>query len=279
MRKLIYKNELGAEVEFSASSNFILNSISESVKNKVVSVPNVGQDGERYILSRLDTRDVRLKVTILNRTGANALVDKIQKVLNPKLKGELFYIDETTTRKLDVVLDEIPYPNEFMGHIEYDIDMVATNPYWKGMEVIEALAITNPTFAFPHRLGRNQVIFGRKTDITESEINNMGDVETGFRIVFKCKGSCSNVEVFNVASNKKIRVLGNFVNGDVIEIVSTPFKKFISINGRRAFDKLDLYSSSFFFLNSGKNIVGYRSDSNTMNLEVILYYVPLFLGR
>ena len=279
MRKLIYRNELGAEVEFSASSNFILNSINENVKNKLLSVSNSHQDGERYISSNLDIRDVRLKVTVLKRIGASALIDYLQRVLNPKLKGELFYIDDNKTRKLDVVLAEIPYPNEHMGYYDIEIDLTASNPYWQGIEIVEALALTTPTFAFVHKLGENRVIFGEKTDVTQCEINNVGDIETGFRIEFRCKGNCSNVEVFDVITNKKIRVVGNFLKGDIIEIINEPYKKYISVNKGRAFDKLDIYSSSFFLLSTGKNVIGYKSDANTLNLEVLLYYTPLYLGR
>ena len=66
--------------------------------------------------------------------------------------------------------------------------------------------------------------------------------------------------------------------GDVIEIINYPEQKKITVNGtENGFKYLDI-DSTFFNLEIGKNIIGYIAEENTINLEVIMYYTPRYLG-
>ena len=65
--------------------------------------------------------------------------------------------------------------------------------------------------------------------------------------------------------------------GDVIEVINEPNRKLIYINGQKDFSKLDRLQTTFFSLAPGKNMLGYAADENVVNLDVIVYYSPLYL--
>ena len=48
-------------------------------------------------------------------------------------------------------------------------------------------------------------------------------------------------------------------------------------NGEKAFKILDRLNTDFFDLKVGKNIVSYSADENISNLDVIVYYSPLYI--
>ena len=113
----------------------------------------------------------------------------------------------------------------------------------------------------------------------ETEVQNIGDVSTGFRVVFRARGEVQNVEVSNKLTNEKIKVNVSMQKGDTVEVINYMNRKMVLFNGQKAFSKLDVQNSTFFSLLPGKNLLGYNADKNAVNLDAIVYYSPLYLGR
>lgn len=281
MERLIYQNEQGQEVEFSYISPYILNTIIESVPNEITTIKQSNRDGELYASSALSVRDIKIKISIKNNSGyIDALKKNIVSILNPKLKGKLIYKNNSGEKEIDVFLDAIPQFKFNRGTIDVDIDMVALNSYWTEKDKTEYLALLTPRFTFPIIIPQNKgIIFGSRKSILETEVINIGDVDSGFRVVFKAKGTVRNIEVENKLTGQKIKVLYEMQKDDIIEIINYPNKKMILVNNEKAFKYLDIENSNFFNLKVGKNLLGYNAELNAINLDVVLFYRPLYLSR
>lgn len=282
MEKIIYRNSLNQELEFSSFSSFILRDITESTKNKIVTTNNSNVDGEVFNSSRLDIRDIKIKVTILHRSEVNriSLTKKLNSILNPHLPGKLIYRTEKKEKEIDVRLDEIPISKRGKGRTDFEIDFVALNPYWQNNPVTEYLALLSGRLTFPIVIPQNQgLIFGLRQSILESEVINIGDVATGFRVIFKSKGYVKNPEIENKFTGEKIKILVELQKDDILEIINSPQRKMLYLNAEKAFKYLDRNNADFFLLEVGNNKIAYNAEINAINLDVIMYYSPLFLGR
>lgn len=281
MDQLIYKNETGQEIEFSYFSPYILQKISESTPNDITTIKQSNRDGEIYASSALGIRDIKVQISMINNPGyIDVLKRNFISILNPKKKGKLIYRNDMIEKEIEVYLDEIPQLKYNQGTFGGIIDFVALDPYWTEREKTEYLALLTPKLTFPLIIPKPEgIVFGHRQSILETEVTNIGDIDSGFRVIFKAKGLVQNVEVENKLTGQKIKVIYNMQKGDVIEIINLPNKKMILINNEKAFKHLDINNSDFFDLKVGKNLLGYNAETNAVNLDVILYYKPLYLGR
>ena len=280
MEYFIYQNELGQKIELSLFSPYIFQNITESLSNDIVSTKQVGQDGERAESWTMGKRVITIQGSIVVRNFYEELERNLLKILNPKLKGKLICNRERTKKEIPVILDELPTIKRRGGTAEFTIDLQAYDPYWREVEKTEYLALLTKRLAFPLVIPQNVgVLFGLRKSILETEVENIGDVATGFRVIFKAKGEAENVEVSNKLTGEKIKVLALMEKGDIVEIINHPTRKMVLFNGQKAFRLLDVENSSFFSLEVGKNLLGYHAERNAVNLDVLLIYNPLYLGR
>jgi len=276
--RIIYKNELGGEIEFSPFSVFYLEQFEEETKNNIVTNKTNMIHGNNFISSSLDSRYITISGIIEKNAITEVLTNKLLKTINPTLSGKLFYTNKTENKEIDCRVEEIPIVVSNSGLIKFEIGLVALNPFWKNKEKVEYISLLTPQLKFPIAIPKKGICFGRRKSILETEVNNIGDVESGFRVLFKAKSSVTNPKIFNVLTGEYIKINYEMAKGDSIEVVNYPEKKSITINSIvNGFKYLDI-NSDFFTLEVGKNKIGYIADINTINLDVILYYTPRFLG-
>ncbi len=283
MDRIIYRNSHNEEIEFSYFSNYILIDFTDVMKNNIVSTKHIADDGYIYTSSNLDARDLKIKSEIVMMDGHEYLIRKLHRVFNPKLLGKVIYESSDECREIAVVMDELPqihYKKD--GTIAIAINLRAYDPYWTEKERTEVMALLTKRLIFPAIIPRaTGMVFGLRKSILETPIENIGDVGTGFRVIFRAKGEVRNVLVENKLTGERIKVNVVMQKGDVVEIINTSRKKMVLINGKRSFSSLDIKNGNdqFFDLNVGTNLLGYNADLNAVNLEVALYYRPLYLGR
>ena len=83
--------------------------------------------------------------------------------------------------------------------------------------------------------------------------------------------------IFNTVTGERIRLLGQYAPGDVIEISTEPRAKSVRLNGENIMHRLDR-SSSFFGLAVGGNTVRYTADDGYSNMAMYIFFTPLYLG-
>lgn len=276
--KLTYTNTNGENIELSFFSVYTVRSFSDTdLDNEITTTKTNLQDGETATGAALSSRSLSID-GFYKLTTSNALERQLKRVLNPKLKGVLVYQDTEVERYIDVMLESAPEIKRKPGLAEFTIDFIAHNPYWREREKTEYIALLTPELKFPLQIPQNKgIVFGRRKPLLETEVENIGDVETGFRVIFKAKGVVENPKIINKKTGEEIKILQAMEKGDVIEVINLPYQKQIYLNGEKAFRLLDRKNSSFFMLGVGMNLIGYQADLNTVNLDVAVYYFPLFL--
>lgn len=278
--KLVYRNELQQEVELSLFSVYILQRIEEEVASDIVENKPLNKDGYTYISSTLGKRDINIQGVIKLNNNIDILERRLRAVFSPKLSGTLIYRSAETEKIIEVRPEEIVEFKRAKGVSSFNIPLSAFSPFWKEVEKTEYLALLSGKLTFPLIIPQNSgIMFGRRQSILETEIENVGDVSSGFRVVFRAKGIVSNPEIENKLTGEKIRLIVDMDKGDIVEIVNQPLFKMVYVNGVRSFKSLDRHNANFFKLEVGKNLVGYSAELNAVNLDVIVYYSPLYLGR
>ena len=74
-----------------------------------------------------------------------------------------------------------------------------------------------------------------------------------------------------------MRIKVEMKEGDVLEIDTDDHHQIIELNGVNTYQKIDKRSEPFK-LAKGENYLIYNADVDYTNLDVKLYYTPLYLG-
>ncbi len=277
--KLIYINSIDEEIEFAVSSPFFPESVVEDVKNGINTIKTNATHGESFVSSKLESRYITISGFIERSTSTLSLKDRLIKTINPTLKGKLIHISENDRKEIEVIAEEIPTIKSDKGLIRFTVSLQACNPFWQNAEKAEQLALLTAKLHFPLFIPKEKgVVFGLKKSLLESDVNNIGDVESGFRVLFKATGSLQNPQIYNKLTGEFIKINYSMEKDDVIEVINYPEYKKVTINGNvNGFKYIDL-NTTFFNLEIGKNIIGYKADENIINLNVSMYYTPRFLG-
>lgn len=276
--KLIYTNTNGESIEFSYFSPFFPQDFSEDLDSDIITVKSNLQDGETFVSESLEPRELQIDGFFLLSKSNNVLERRLKRVFNPKLSGTLTFQALDFVRQIDVRPVSIPDIDKTGRRGVFSIDMVAHSPFWREAERMEFLALLSPLLRFPLVIPQGGMMFGIRSSILQTEFENVGDVETGFRVVFKARsGTVVNPWVTNVLTGEQIKILYTMEKDDVIEVINYPGRKQVLINGVKSFQHLDRLNSTFFNLAVGKNVMGYQAEENTINLDVIVYYSPAYL--
>jgi len=284
--ELMYENERGMGAKLAPFSLFWLQSCKEDTENIINSEPQSGIDGEIPISMRLSVRHMALSGFIDDVPNMEYHKSTLERVFNPTLSGRLTYRNVATaeTLSLDVKVDAIPEIVWSDKQARFDIELTALNPYWIGQEVREQIALLSKLFKFPLRIpskAQGGFVFGRRRLTLDSIFENVGDVATGFRAVFRARGgTVAGPMIENKNTGAFVRMRPDLVlqPGDMLEMAIFPNIKRIVLNGSvNAFAWMDT-SSDFFTLPTGTNHLAYSAAENVSNLDVVVYYVPRFLG-
>ena len=278
--KLTYRNEVGGEIEFSPFSAYFLEQMEEETKNNIITNKTNLIHGENYIANTLESRFISLAGIIEKNKTSQALIRNLVRVVNPTLMGTLIYQNENEQKEIEVIPEGIPTAPPNGGLIRFEVSLKACNPFWKNSENVENIALWTPKFHFPLTIPKNKgIVFGVKKSAFEKVIENEGDVESGFRVIFKARsGTVENPKLLNKLTGEFIRINYSMEKGDSIEVICYPEQKKVTVNSiLNGFRFLDI-ESTFFTLDVGRNILQYDADINKTNLDVVLYYTPRFLG-
>lgn len=276
--RLVYTNNNNESIEISYFSSYTPLEFSEDMDSEITTVKNNLQDGETFVSESLEPRQISIDGFFQLSQGNNVLERRLRKVFNCKLKGTLTFQALDFERSIEVYPESIPGIKKEGRRGIFSIELTAPNPFWREIERTEYVALLSPTLSFPLSIIQGAGIsFGVRSSIWETEIENIGDVESGFRVVFKARGIVKNPSITNSLTGEKIKVLYTMAKDDVIEVINYPGKKQVLINEVKSFRYLDRLNSVFFNLAAGKNLIGYQAEENTTNLDVVIYYSPLYL--
>jgi hypothetical protein len=274
---LSFENEAGKALSLSPFSAFWCEKCEEALPNNLHSIKQAGTHGRYFTGMSMDERMFVLSGHVDPKMTLKSAICSIQEVFNPTLSGVLTYRNarDNTLREIGCRLSELPKLYWSGNRLRFDVQLTATDPFWKGPPQLVNIAETMKQFHFPVVIPREGLSFGLMHHRLETRFENAGNVESGFVAVLLARyGRVKNPEIRNEVTGERIRILFEMNKGDELVITNLLQKKHIDINGRNGFRHLDAGNTTFFTLAVGTNRIGYHADENISNLFVHLRYVP-----
>ena len=198
MRKLIWQNSLGDEINLTKAPFGIINW--EGFSNAPLNIQSQQvpmQDGSVFLDALIENRDLSVTLSIQDGNDLEKryeLERQLIKILNPKLgEGYLIYTNDFISKRIKCV-PQIPlFPNKNSndpGTQKGELAWTACEPYWEDLEETSIFL----------KAGSRKIV------------ENNGDVVTGIKIDL-FTNNVSNPQVKSFTENKLIKLNGSFQNG------------------------------------------------------------------
>ena len=267
----------------------------ESSELEVQFTDNALVDGATTDGKRIKSRPIHMEATL--RDGRNNEVNRqrIIKFFNPKYTGKMTINHSGTKRNIEYELEGWTFlaTNDVHDNLSIIVDLKCADPFMKNIDNFgQNMADVVRQTAFPWRVVKRKVtvpapykgltlpgqITGYRKFKKEVHLPNDGDVPTGVQIRFiAARGSVKNPKITLVGTGQFMRVVVTMEQEDVLMIDTNVRHQVIELNGVNIYQKIDRRSEPFE-LGVGSNYLEYDADENYTNLDVKLFYTPLYLG-
>jgi len=291
VERLYYKNQNGWVTEFSVFSDFHVNVSRDvdglnDVDNKINATTTIGQDGETFVSSTIEPRDIH----ITGHLRAPALARQVQlrqrlnHALSPKQRGELLYVCGDLRRHIFCYPETAP--NYTPGKLPtFAILLRCPSPYWQGETTEEVrIAEWEGLMEFDEtdglQLGDNWEI-GSRTGELIVNVENKSDVDCGMTIVFVAEGSVTNPMLMNVETLAYVKLNVSMQDGDRIEVTTAYGQKtavLIRAGVRTSIFRLLHQDTTFLQVRVGENLFLCDADENAGNLTASILFSGQYLG-
>ncbi len=285
------KSESGQKREFGITKIEGL----ESSELEVNTTDNALVDGTTVDGKRIKNRPVHIEATLRDDKNNGTNRQRIIKFFNPKYSGRLVVNHSGTRRNIGYELEGWSFvaKSNVYTQLSIVVDLMCPDPFLKNMDDFgRNIAEISKHTAFPWRVVKQKIIVpdpykgltlpgqitGYRTLKKEVRLPNDGDVPTGLQVRFIAeRGPCTNPKITLVGSGKFVRVMVAMEKGDVLLVDTKKRHQVIELNGVNVYQKIDRLSEPFE-LEVGDNYLEYGADENYTNLDVRLFYTPLYLG-
>lgn len=262
---------------------------------EVSTTDNALVDGSTVDGKRIMNRSIHIEATLRDDRNNETNRQRIIRFFNPKYTGKLTVDHSGTKRNIEYELEGWNFVAQDNVYNELSIvaDLMCTDPFMKNIDNFgQNMADISKHIAFPWRVVKGTAnvskrhrglalsgqITGYRTLKKEVHLPNDGDVPTGVQIQFiASRGSVTNPKITLLGTGKFVRVRVAMKEGDILLIDTNKRHQVIELNGVNVYQKIDRLSEPFE-LEVGSNYLEYDADENYTNLDVKLYYTPLYLG-
>lgn len=267
----------------------------ESSELEVQFTDNALVDGSTTDGKRIKSRPIHIEATLRDDRNNDVNRQRIIKFFNPKYTGKMTINHSGTMRNIEYELEGWTFvaTNDVHDNLSIIVDLKCADPFMKNIDNFgQNMADVVPQTAFPWCVVRRKVIVpdpckgltlpgqitGYRKFKKEVHLPNDGDVPTGVQIKFiAVRGSVKNPKISLIGSKQFMRVIVSMQQGDVLVIDTNVRHQVIELNGVNIYQKIDRHSEPFE-LGVGSNYLEYDADENYTNLDVRLFYTPLYLG-
>lgn len=268
----------------------------EASEYSISTSENALVDGSTVDGKRILKRPISISATARDTKNNVLTREQLIAFFNPDYTGKMTVNRSGKQRNIAFEIEGMVFSDEKTvdEEVSFVADLICPDPYFKNVDNFgQNMAGKTRLFAFPWRIAKQKYAdvpapykyFGRpwmgmsyRTLKQEVSLYNDGDVETSVIIQFVAsRGPISNPKITNVKTGQFMRVVCEMEQGDVLEIDTDDHSQTIELNGVNVYQKIDKKSEPFK-LAKGDNYLAYDADSNYTNLDVKLYYTPLYLG-
>ncbi len=285
------KSETGQKREFGITALTGL----ESSDLEVSTTDNALVDGSTVDGKRIKNRPIHLEATLRDDKNNETNRQRIIKFFNPKYTGKLTVNHSGTRRNIEYELEGWSFvaENNVHAQLSFVVDLMCPDPFLKNIDNFgQNMADISKHLTFPWRVMKKKAavpdpykglalpgqISGYRTLTKEVLLPNDGDVPAGVQIQFIAKrGPCTNPKITLTGSGQFVRVKVAMKQGDMLLVDTNKRHQVIELNGANVYQKIDRLSEPFE-LEVGNNYLEYDADENYTNLDVRLFYTPLYLG-
>lgn len=280
---ICYINQDGASVTLRQFKPFFITRIDEAgrVRQTINTFHAPEQDGEFYISSTLDMRNITLEGNILADSIDETFTfrQRLLKIFTPKLRGTLVY----RNLQISCIVEEASFTASNVSRAPaFFISLLCPSPFFEALNDIRAeLASWQENFQFPLEIVPPGIELGIRQPSQIITIENFGDVSCGCEVVFQALGTVATPELRNLDTGEYIKINTTMENGEEIHVFThfagKRVTQVIGTTETNAFPLLDV-GSTFIQLAAGRNTLRYDAEQNMDLLEVSIYYRPQFLG-
>lgn len=267
----------------------------ESSDLEVSFTDNALVDGSTQDGKRIKSRPIHIEADLLDDRNNEVNRQRIIKFFNPKYTGKMTINHSGTQRNIEYELEGWNFvaASNVFNKLSIVADLKCADPFWKNIDNFgQNMADISKHIAFPWRVVRQKVVVpepykgltlpgqitGYRTLRKEVHLPNDGDVPTGVRIQFIAKrGPVKNPKITLVGTGQFVRVKVEMKEKDILLVDTNIRHQVIELNGENVYQKIDRLSEPFE-LQVGSNYLEYDADENYTNLDVRLFYTPLYLG-
>lgn len=278
------------ELDVTETPYFILESVDwGQIEANHHSYKYVNQIGVTIVSTTLETRDVEIIGWIIAESEQAMESRKriLNRFVNPQqfinLQYKLYNLDFKPIKTVQYTAN-ISDNNEIM--CKFKITGLAADPLFKdNKETLKTGAMVHGLFHFPLMIdvvdnGFKTIMFGYKEPSLLIAVKNKGDTKTGFRLLFKAKGTVVNPILLDVNTQKYIKINKTLVDDEVVEIDTVTGSKRIvgRLNGVESnYYKYKDLGSTWLELQIGDNVYSFDADEGLDNLEVYIYFSNRYL--
>ena len=218
MYELKVENRYGKSLTLTNNPSYVITSV-EGIDppDAVINwVRNAGTDGSVYNSAYADNR--LITITIAINPGAEHNRHQLYRYFKSKEPVRVYYTTETRELYIDGYVQNFSV-GLFQKNQIAQISILCLDPMFKGAkESATNLSQVTPLFEFPFDIDSVGIPFSELGEITETLVNNYGDMETGAIITLSAIGSCANPMIINVDTNEFFKVNDSLTTGDKIII-------------------------------------------------------------
>lgn len=284
--KLTYTNASGESISFSRFSVYFPTDVDgiSNIANTIFADSTMGQDGDSFIATRIEPRDITITCTILERDREKARIRRRQAAhcLNPQLAGSMLYEYGDFRRIIGCRVSDLSF-SASRAYQKFILQLRCLDPFWReAAETREDIAAWVGAFEFPIDLPEDQTweIEYRQPSLIVNAYN-AGDVAAGMRVEFRALGALTNPSIVNVDTQEYVAFGIGMQAGDVLTVTTgygsknaTLLRGGVTSDAIRYIDP----DSTYLQLAPGDNLIRYDADDGLENLEVFLYHNNLYLG-
>lgn len=268
----------------------------ESSELEVSTTDNALVDGSTVNGKRIKKRPIHLEAELRDDKNNEANRRRIIKFFNPKYSGKLTVDYSGTKRNIEYELEGWNFVanNNVHNRLAIVADLMCPAPLMKNIDNFgRNMAEISKHIAFPWRVLKQKKydvpdpykglalkgqITGYRTLKKEVVLPNDGDVPTSVQIKFVAtRGPVVNPKITLTGTGQFMRIIASMEKGDILMVDTNERHQVIELNGVNVYQKIDRRSEPFK-LKVGDNYLEYDADVNYTNLDVMLYYTPLYLG-
>lgn len=267
----------------------------ESSDLEISTTDNALVDGSTVDGKRIQNRSIHIEATLRDDQNNERNRQRIIKFFNPKYSGKLTVDHSGITRNIEYELEgwNFAAQSNVYNELSIVVDLMCPDPFMKNTDNFgQNMADISRHIAFPWRVVKKGVavpqpyrgialsgqITGYRTLKKEVHLPNDGDVPTGVQIQFiAARGPVTNPKIVLLGTGKFVRVKAAMKAGDILLIDTNKRHQVIELNGVNVYQRIDRLSEPFE-LEVGSNYLEYDADENYTNLDVRLFYTPLYLG-